>query len=170
MRSRARRVRPQAGERAIIRWRAAKLPKGPDAERAQEELEGMIFDSGTAERFQLAISILLRPARLQREIRLRQQVRNGKSPRDFTAAAFSRAIMRHPNLLDWVAAEITRPNVDEKRRRDIISKKQTVQFGLAMAKAAIDQLRGRRTIDEVCDEAFQMILGRIEAREKAQLK
>ena len=124
---------------AIVRWRAAKLPKGPDAERAQEELEGMIFDSGTAERFQLVISILFRPARLQREIHQRQQVRNGKAPRDFTAAIFSRAIMRHPNLLDWVVADITRSSVDERRRQNI-SEKRTVLFGLAMANPHISQV------------------------------
>jgi hypothetical protein len=54
--------------RAIIRWRAAKLPKGPDAERAQEELEGILEDSNAAERAELAIQVFARPSALNREI------------------------------------------------------------------------------------------------------
>src|SRR6202042_889114 len=57
--------------RAIIRWRTSKFPKGPDARRAQEELQGIVEELDAAERMQLVAQILLRPALLRREIAAR---------------------------------------------------------------------------------------------------
>lgn len=48
--------------RAIVRRRAARLPKGPDAERAREELESMLDEMTTAERLELSASLLLNSA------------------------------------------------------------------------------------------------------------
>ena len=61
----------KAVARAIIRWRTSKLPKGPDSERATEELLAIAAELSEPERIGLNCHLTLRPGELEREILIR---------------------------------------------------------------------------------------------------
>jgi hypothetical protein len=54
--------------RAIVRWRQTRLPKGPDADRAEEELDEIISSLHTTERLRHTIDILHHFEELRYEI------------------------------------------------------------------------------------------------------
>jgi hypothetical protein len=69
--------------RALIRWRAAKLPQGKDAERAREELDGIASELNSAERIELNGWTLTGFAELEREI----AERTAEVPNEYTLKA-----------------------------------------------------------------------------------
>jgi hypothetical protein len=63
--------------RAIIRWRTSRLPAGVDAERAREELEGVLEQLNAAARARFVAGLLRSPA-LSQEIAERAEERAPK--------------------------------------------------------------------------------------------
>src|SRR5690348_8644747 len=63
--------------RAIIRWRTSKFPKGPDAERATEELLAIVAELGVLDLLILASQLVVRSGALEREISIRTAERLG---------------------------------------------------------------------------------------------
>lgn len=78
--------------RAIIRWRISRLPKGDDADRAAEELDGWAADLTAAERAELATHLLFRSAALSREIAERAAGRTVSNARRARAHEYERRI------------------------------------------------------------------------------
>ena len=86
--------------RAIVRRRTSMLPKGDDADRAAEELDGWAIDLTAAERIDLAGQLLLQAAELSEEIE--QRVARTAKPQ------LTRREMEILQLLaqGWTSAEI----------------------------------------------------------------
>jgi hypothetical protein len=111
---------------AITKWKTRKLPRGPDADRVCEELQGIIGEMKAMERTEVTLQILARPAALSREIAQRAAERSPhpqpnvapSKPRDHGAKYYYyESIVEGPEDAAPTKAAATETPKQSKRRK-----------------------------------------------------